>query len=244
MRLAIDIGNTLIKAAVYEDNTFVERFQFTADTFESGFEKILELYPNCLDWILTSVGQITQAQFEKFTSRIRLHVVDRNSKFPFKNQYQTPETLGIDRMILASGAVIKYPNQARLIIDAGTCITYDFVDDQNVYHGGAISPGLQMRYKALHHFTAKLPFLEKSEPTYYIGKSTAESIHAGVVIGITHEINGFIKQYSSNNTNIIIILTGGDADFLAKQLKNTIFVHSNFLLESLNQTYQYQTQND
>lgn len=244
MRLAIDIGNTLIKAAVYEDNTFVERFQFTANTFESGFEKILQLYPNCLDWILTSVGQITQEQFEKFTSSVRLHVIERNSKFPFTNQYQTPQTLGIDRMILASGAVLQYPNQPRLIIDAGTCITYDFVDAQNVYHGGAISPGLQMRYQALHHFTARLPLLEKSEPENFIGQSTAESIHVGVVKGALHEIDGFIQQYATDQENIIIILTGGDADFLAKQLKNTIFAHSNFLLDSLNQTFQYQTQND
>jgi type III pantothenate kinase len=101
-----------------------------------------------------------------------------------------------------------------------------------------------MRYEALHHFTAKLPLLEKASPEYFIGKSTTESIHSGVVIGIEHELNGFIDQYAAAHENIIIILTGGDSDFLAKRLKNTIFAHSNFLLDSLNQTFQYQTQND
>ncbi|MBS7785887.1 type III pantothenate kinase [Flavobacterium sp. CYK-55] len=244
MRLAIDIGNTLVKAAVYEENTFIERFQFTADAYEKGFEKILLKYPDCLDWVLASVGQISSDQFKKYSSSVRVHLVDHAAKFPFINHYHTPQTLGIDRMILASGAVLKYPKQARLIIDVGTCITYDFVDAQDVYHGGAISPGIQMRYKALHQFTAKLPLLEKLQPDDFIGKSTAGSIHSGVVLGVVHEIEGFIDQYEQTNENIIIILTGGDADFLAKRLKNTIFAHSNFLLDSLNQMFQYQTQND
>lgn len=244
MRLAIDIGNTLIKAAVYEGDIFLERFSFAASDYQKGFQKILQTYPNCLDWIMASVGSISSEQLAELPYQMRIHNLDRTAQFPYLNAYKSPETLGVDRMILASGAVLKYPNQSRLVIDAGTCITYDFVDAQDVYHGGAISPGLRMRYEALHHFTAKLPLLEKANPEYFIGKSTAESIHSGVVIGIEHEINGFIDQYATAQENIIIILTGGDSDFLAKRLKNTIFAHSNFLLDSLNQTFQYQTQND
>ncbi len=244
MRLVIDIGNTFVKAAVYEDSTLLERFSFKADVFQNGFKKIRDSYPNCLDWILASVGLVSAEQLAQFFPDVRIHTLDRQTKFPYINAYKTPDTLGIDRMILASGAVLKFPDQARLIIDAGTCITYDFIDAQNVYHGGAISPGVRMRYQALHHFTAKLPLLEASETKEFIGNSTAASIHAGVVMGVVHEMDGFINQYRLAHENIIIILTGGDTDFLAKRLKNTIFAHSNFLLESLNQTFQYQIQND
>jgi type III pantothenate kinase len=137
-----------------------------------------------------------------------------------------------------------YSNQNRLVIDAGTCVTYDFIDSNDNYLGGAISPGIRLRYEALHNYTAKLPLLTKKEPESFIGNSTSESIHSGVVEGLTNEINGFIDQYSNQFTNFIIILTGGDADFLAKRLKNTIFANSNFLLESLNTIYQYKIKND
>ena len=146
-------------------------------------------------------------------------------------------------MVLSAGAVIKYSKQNRLIIDAGTCVTYDFVDENDNYLGGAISPGIRLRYEALHNYTAKLPLLSKEEPINIIGNATNQSIHSGVINGLTHEIDGFINIYSNNYKNFIIILTGGDSDFLAKRLKNTIFANSNFLLESLNQLFQY-NQND
>ena len=121
--------------------------------------------------------------------------------------------------------------------------TLDFIDENDNYLGGAISPGIRLRYESLHQFTAKLPLLTKTNPKSCIGNSTNESIHSGVVNGLTNEIDGFIDYYKSLNANFIIILTGGDAEFLAMRLKNTIFANSNFLLESLNQTFQY-NQND
>jgi type III pantothenate kinase len=147
-------------------------------------------------------------------------------------------------MVLAAGATLQFPNQNRLVIDAGTCVTYDFIDENDVYLGGAITPGLRLRYESLHDFTAKLPLLTVENPNYFIGKSTAESIHSGVVNGLVYEIDGFIDEYKALYSNFIIILTGGDTDFLAKRLKNTIFANSNFLLESLNQTFQYKIKND
>jgi type III pantothenate kinase len=137
-----------------------------------------------------------------------------------------------------------YPDVSKLVIDAGTCITYDFVDTENNYLGGAISPGIRLRYEALKEKTAKLPLLQMKYPDDFVGNSTDEAIHVGVVQGVLHEIDGFINQYQVKYENIIIILTGGDGDFLAKRLKNTIFANSNFLLESLNQTFQYQDKND
>ena len=147
-------------------------------------------------------------------------------------------------MVVAAGAVLQYPSQNRLIIDAGTCITYDFVDKKDQYLGGAISPGVKIRYNSLHEYTAKLPLLEKKNIENFIGDSTENAIHSGIINGICYEIDGFISQYLLKNQDLTIILTGGDADFLAKRLKSTIFANSNFLLESLNLLSIYLHEND
>ena len=126
-----------------------------------------------------------------------------------------------------------------MVIDAGTCITYDMINDYGEYLGGAISPGLLMRYNALHSQTSKLPQLQKEDPIDLIGNSTETCIHSGVVHGISLEIDGLIDQYSSRFSHLTVILTGGDAQFLSKRLKNTIFAHSNFLLEGLNYLMEY-----
>jgi len=190
--------------------------------------------------IVSSVGKLSEDDFLWIDKKIQISFVSRQMKFPFTNLYKTPDTLGVDRMVLASGAVLKYPKTNRLVIDAGTAITYDFVDAMDNYLGGAISPGLRLRYKALNDYTAKLPYLEKTEEDFFIGQNTSESIHSGVVNGVIHEIEGFIDRYRTTYENFIIILTGGDTDFLAKRLKSTIFANQNFLLESLNDLYQFQ----
>ncbi|MBL0014412.1 MAG: type III pantothenate kinase [Flavobacterium sp.] len=244
MLLVIDIGNTRIKGAVFEHNTIVEQFSFLADQLEIKLNAIVNKYPNCKDMVIANVGNTKKETIQQMVPTLKSHFITRAWSFPFENKYATPETLGIDRMVLASGAVLSYPNQNRLVIDAGTCITYDFIDSKNNYLGGAISPGIRLRYEALHRQTAKLPLLERKYPEDFVGNSTHESIHVGVIHGVIHEIEGFMSQYQTENANIIIILTGGDADFLAKRLKNTIFANSNFLLESLHRTFQYQINND
>lgn len=244
MILTIDVGNTRIKGAVFENDTFVEQFQFELTALQNGIETILNKYPSTSDLVVASVGNFDKNDFLSFSNRIAIHFVSHHDPFPFLNAYATPNTLGIDRMVLASGATIRYPNQNRLVIDAGTCVTYDFISQDDVYLGGAISPGLRLRYQSLNRFTAALPLLESECPDYFIGNSTANSIHSGVVNGLAHEIDGFIEEYRLRYPNFIIILTGGDAEFLAKRLKNTIFANSNFLLESLNQTFQYKMKND
>ena len=244
MLLVIDIGNTRIKGAVFEHNTIIEHFSFLSDELKIQLNSITNKYPTCKDMVVANVGNLTEEVFQQMIPTLKCHFVTRAWSFSFVNKYATPETLGIDRMVLASGAVLSYPNQNRLVIDAGTCITYDFVDFNDNYLGGAISPGIRLRYEALHQQTAKLPLLDLKYPDHFIGNSTNESIHVGVVQGLIHEIDGFIAQYQSENANITIILTGGDAVFLAKRLKNTIFANSNFLLESLYKTFQYQINND
>ena len=252
MLLAVDVGNTRIKVAVFEDGIILEHFVFTELELRKFFSIILKKYENVTDLVVASVGNIEKSAFLSFEKQLKIHFITHEMAFPFRNLYKTPLTLGIDRMVLASGAVLQFPNQNRLVIDAGTCVTYDFIDSEDNYLGGAISPGIRLRYESLHNYTAKLPLLtlenygsaKESEVQSFIGNSTQESIHSGVLNGLTNEIDGFIAQYQQQYSNFIIILTGGDADFLAKRLKNTIFANSNFLLESLNQTFQYKIKND
>ncbi len=239
MLLTIDVGNTRIKAAVFEGNTIIELFVFTKEELLKQVNFILKKFEKIQNLVVASVGNIGKEQFLSLENKVKIHFISHESQFPFSNLYSTPTTLGIDRMVLASGAVIGFPNQNRLVIDAGTCITYDFIDENNNYLGGAISPGIRLRYQSLNDYTAKLPLLSKKEPENYIGGSTQESIHSGVINGVSLEIGGFIELYQTQYAKFIIILTGGDADFLAKRLKYTIFANSNFLLESLNQTFQY-----
>jgi type III pantothenate kinase len=244
MILTLDVGNTRIKSAVFEANTLLETFVFDKSELQNSLQNILKSYKKITDLVVSAVSDIEKNSFSSFSQNVKIHFVSHKDPFPFINKYQTPQTLGVDRLVLATGATLLYPNQNRLIIDAGTCVTYDFVDSNNNYLGGAISPGLTLRYQALHNFTAKLPLLPIKSPDSFIGNSTNEAIHSGVVNGLVHEIEGFIEEYTSKYINFIIILTGGDTDFLANRLKNTIFANSNFLLESLNQTFQYNKKND
>ncbi|MES2851875.1 type III pantothenate kinase [Flavobacterium sp. LS1P3] len=244
MILVIDVGNTRIKAAVFEDATLFEIFVFSKIELQKNIENILKNFEKITDLVVSSVGDVEKQSFLVYNEVLNVHFLSHEDPFPFQNCYATPKTLGIDRMVLAAGATLQFPNQNRLVIDAGTCVTYDFIDEENNYLGGAIAPGLRLRYEALHNFTAKLPLLSLESPKDFIGTSTSESIHSGVVNGFVYEIDGFIDEYKARYSNFIIILTGGDTDFLAKRLKNTIFANSNFLLESLNQTFQYKIKND
>ena len=239
MLLAIDVGNTRIKSAVFEQDNMMEQFVFSNEDFLEKIEIIFKKYSKVAIIVVASVGNLEKEDFSAFENRAKIVFITRELNFPFTNQYDTPNTLGIDRLVLASGAAIQFPKKNRLIIDAGTCITYDFVDENDNYLGGAISPGIRLRYESLHNYTAKLPLLKREIPKNTIGKSTEQSIHSGVINSVVFEIDGHIDSFISKNDNFIIIFTGGDADFLANKLKNTIFANSNFLLESLNQIYQY-----
>ena len=244
MLLTIDVGNSRIKVAVFEHNKQVDFFIFETNEALKNFENIFQKYSNLQKIILSSVGKLDEEVVNFIKSQFQTEIIDHKSKFPFTNLYATPETLGIDRMVLAAGATLMYPNQNRLIVDAGTCITYDFVNAENQYLGGAISPGIKIRYKSLNNYTSKLPLLSISEDFEIIGNSTKSAIHSGVINGVIFEIEGFISQYSLKNQDLTIILTGGDAEFLAKRLKSTIFANSNFLLESLNLLSLYTEKND
>jgi len=239
MLLAIDVGNTQIKLAVFEHHTLIHKEIIAYNDWQIAVKKNLKKFSKIENIVVASVGKLNKEDFLELNSNVKIYFITKESNFPFQNLYATPNTLGIDRMVLAAGAVLQFPNKKRLVIDAGTCITYDFTDENDNYLGGAISPGIRLRYESLHNYTAKLPLLTKENPDDLIGNSTNQSIHSGVVNGVAMEIDGFINNSFGENDNFIIILTGGDAEFLADRLKNTIFANSNFLLESLNQTFQY-----
>lgn len=241
MNLIVDVGNTFVKFAVFTGKTLEFKVSFELSEFKKNFKKLKKHYPNISHAIISSVGRLSDKHVERIEKHLEVLVLDHKLKFSFKNSYATPKTLGVDRIALVSASVDQYPDNNVLIIDAGTCITYDFITTENEYLGGAISPGIRLRYKSLNNLTANLPLLETSQPKSIIGNSTEESIHSGVITGVIKEIDGVIDAYKENHQDLTVILTGGDANFLSNQLKNTIFANSNFLLEGLNFILDYNT---
>jgi type III pantothenate kinase len=162
------------------------------------------------------------------------------TKIPLKNLYRSVSTLGSDRIAASVGAYFLQPDKNFLVIDAGTCIKYNFTNAQNEYLGGGISPGIQMRLISLHEHTSKLPLVKLTEdPIDLIGENTEQSILSGVVNGVISEIDGIIDGYQNRFPGILVLLTGGDSEFLAKRLKNSIFAHQNLVLKGLNDILNY-----
>ncbi len=234
MKLVIDIGNTNIKLAVYSLFKQVHFSIISSSKFEKTIKQILCKYRDIDKIILVSVSNLDTSFLKRIGLDKQVMILDHNFEFPFVNNYESLNTVGLDRLVLISAAYNKFPNKNVLVIDAGTCITFDFIDSYHNYSGGSISPGLKMRYISLNQHTNKLPLLNPELPKNLKGVNTNESIHSGIVFGIISEIDGVIELYKKKYKDLTVVLTGGDADFLSKQLKSTIFVFSNFLLEGLN----------
>ncbi|CAL2091984.1 type III pantothenate kinase [Tenacibaculum sp. 190524A05c] len=242
MDLIIDVGNTRAKAAVFEKDSLNEVVVFQKEEIISETKKILKKN-KIRHSIISAVATLSSEKLEKLHELLDLIELNHSTNVPFKNNYQTPTTLGVDRIALAAYGVSQFPERNVLIIDAGTCITFDFVN-KGTYLGGAISPGLKMRYKSLNNYTSKLPLLETKEPSSIIGNNTNNSIHSGVVYGIVNEIDGVINQYKTKYQDLTVVLTGGDTNFLAKQLKNHIFANPNLVLEGLHKILIYNRADD
>jgi type III pantothenate kinase len=232
MNLIIDIGNTRIKVAVFQQYKLVETEIISNDELINTLKNIQKKF-SLKNAIISSVGKIKSKDIKTLYAIQKVITLDHSVKLPFINKYKTPKTLGVDRIALVAAAVHQFPKKNVLIIDAGSCITYDFVSSKKEYLGGAISPGINMRYRSLNHFTANLPKLEISKFSL-TGINTNQSIHSGILNGILHEINGVIAEYQDKYPNLTVVLTGGDTNFLAKKLKSSIFANPNFLLEGLN----------
>ena len=234
MNLIVDVGNSFIKLAVFKGGVLVEKKIVAVNDFEVTFTELQQSFPKITQAIVSSVGDFSDANRLLLKKFNKVHFLSHESKVPFINTYETPKTLGVDRIALVSAAALKYPNQNVLVIDVGSCITYDILNRNNEYLGGAISPGITMRYKAMHEFTAKLPLLEITLPMTLLGTTTQSSMNVGVIQGVSNEVDGFISAYKNHFSDLTTILTGGDVHFLRDSIKNDIFAHSNFLLEGLN----------
>ena len=234
MNLIVDVGNTFVKFAVFEKNELLWKDAFELSAIREAYKALRIKFPRLKSIIVSSVGKLGKQDINYFKKDLKLLELNSKTKVPFINRYKTPETLGVDRIALVSASVLKFPKVNALIIDAGTCITYDFVTSKNEYLGGAISPGIRLRYKTLNNLTANLPLLNTEKPKDITGSSTEMSIHSGVINGIIKEIDGVIAEYQEKYPDLTVILTGGDTKFLSNQLKNSIFANSNFLLEGLN----------
>lgn len=237
MNLIIDIGNTRVKAALFKENQL-----FELRIFDSVSELLSDLsfIKQAQNAIIGSVVDDLTLFYSAIDSIIPTLIFTHQTKIPLLNLYHSASTLGSDRLAAAVGANMLYPNKDVLVIDAGTCIKYNFINSKNEYLGGAISPGLKMRFKSLAHFTSKLPLIELDESfDELIGRNTQNSILSGVLNGSIAEIDGLINDYVIQFPEIICILTGGDTEFLAKRLKNSIFTHQNLVLKGLNDILNY-----
>jgi type III pantothenate kinase len=234
MNLVIDVGNTYVKLAVYSNKRLIRKKTKELEYLLESISELTTKYPSISKGIISSVGKLKKTHLNQIQKLLNLLVLDSTTKLPFKNNYKTPETLGVDRIALVSASADQYPKKNVLIIDAGTCITYDFISSSNTYLGGAISPGIRTRYRSLNNLTANLPLLDTKLPKHITGSTTTSSIHSGVMNGVLMEIEGIIAEYDKNYQDLTVILTGGDAKLLSKRLKSGIFANSNFLLEGLN----------
>jgi type III pantothenate kinase len=222
----IDIGNTHTKIADFEGN---------CKTPQLIQIKLLSTQKtNQLDkYILPDNTLISSVTLKKVNHLKALVFDSKKIKIPIKILYKTPHSLGNDRLANAIAAWYSKPGTNHLVIDAGTCLKFDFVTQKGEYLGGSISPGLLMRYKALNHYTDKLPLLKPVKNTSYLGNNTVNSIHAGVIEGMCAEIKTIINRYKKDFGKIQIHLTGGDAIFFEKQLKNNIFADPILTLKGL-----------
>lgn len=229
--LCIDVGNSLQKLAVFNQDKIVlesSQAEITLDQLKSVFQRfpIKSSIISHVKSVKVSIKKYLKKQSACFEMSTQL-------KLPVNVRYRTPETLGKDRLAAVSGAVRLYPGRPLLIIGIGTCITYDYVQSNTVYPGGSISPGLDMRLKAMHQFTASLPRVAIDLKAPWVGKTTAGALQSGALWGMRMELDGIIAKYRSDNKGLRIVLSGGGAEYYKNKLKKPIFAHPNLVLLGL-----------
>ena len=230
MNLVLDYGNSFAKVGVFEKDELKQNLSFS-DVGELKF--FLQNF-SAENFILSSVAQEASSTLGWVSHIKRKFVLTPALPLPIKNLYATPQTLGVDRIAGACGAHQIFPGLPCLVIDSGTCITYDFLDNKGNYHGGGISPGLRMRFQAMNAFTAKLPLADIIEDPPLIGTTTETCLQSGAINGMIEEINGIITRYRREFEDLQVILCGGDARFFENKLKAPIFALPELVLSGLN----------
>ena len=238
MNLIVDIGNTRAKVAVVMDGEVVRNYSFSS-VADIALEPILRSFPQLQRAIVASSGESAEEAIEALESAgIEVFELSCKTPLPIKNDYATPATLGVDRLAAAVGAVEVMGYQNCLIVDFGTAITIDWVEN-GAFKGGNISPGATTRFRALHDYTSRLPLCSPTEEILDYGCSTTEAIEQGVMQGITNEIEGYISTFSDKNDKFVVIFTGGEAKFFVNRIKNAIFAKCDLVVCGLNRILEY-----
>ena len=238
MNLIVDIGNSLVKIAVFDGGRLVAQ-QSTKYLQPSVFEELLAGRR-----AERAIVESTRGDADEIVELVRGYA-DRVLEFtpqtpvPIGNAYRTPETLGRDRLAAAVGATVLYPGRNVLIVDFGTAVTIDLVTADGTFRGGCISPGMRMRFRALHDYTARLPLCSATELDGLQGLSTDEAIRLGVMNSLTFEIEGYVTRMREKIDDLCVIFTGGDAKYFAKRIKNTIFANRNLVFCGLDRILEY-----
>ena len=235
MNFAIDLGNTSAKCGIFEGSELVEKLEGL------GIEQLIDMVNRRLptNVILSSVNQGVAAIADKIAKDVNCLLMSHHIPVPVKNGYHTKDTLGLDRLAGAVGANHLFPDKDNLVIDAGTCITYDLVNKSGEYEGGAISPGIHLRFRSIHEFTARLPLVEAEEEAALLGKTTRESILSGVLNGTIAEITQMIRMYEGKFADLRTIVCGGDSHLLKRNLSVDVTFIPDLVLIGLNRILGY-----
>jgi len=229
--LCFDFGNTRLKAGLFHDSTLT-RMMILENDHPQEIKALLKKY-NPQKSILSSVINHNPEIESLLAATTQFHKLSYRSRLPFTTPVGKPETIGADRLALAAAAVYFYPRQHNLVIGMGSCITYNFISKEHEFLGGGISPGMEMRMKALNQYTAKLPIVKPDGNVPLIGYDTVSNILSGVVLGMAYELDGFIDAYKQRYSNFNVHLTGGDIVYLASHLKNQIFADPELIFKGL-----------
>jgi len=242
MNLIIDLGNTNQKLALFKNGELIELQQFPLLTLKL-IRDFVHMNPDIGNCILSSVVPHRSSVTRFLSSNYNFLELNEATPVPLINRYRTPRTLGKDRLAAAVAGNALFPGKTVLVINAGTCITYDFVNENNEYLGGSISPGILMRFHALHTFTGKLPLVSFRDEDILTGTDTHESIRSGVLLGAIAEIEGITARYRKKYTDLTVILSGGDQKYFDKRLKISIFARPNIVLHGLQQILAFNVNN-
>ena len=238
LNLIIDIGNTMAKVALFDGDQMVEVLTDSNESLEC-LSSLCRDYPVEQGIVATVIDLNEQVLSQLSDLTFPLLWLDHRIPLPVVNLYETPETLGYDRMAAVVGANDRFPGRDILVIDAGTCITYEFIDAKGQYHGGNISPGMQMRFKALHRQTGRLPLVSADGRRLQMGRDTETAIRAGVLKGIEYEITGYIDAMRHKYPELLVFLTGGDEFSFDTNVKSIIFADRFLVLKGLNRILNY-----
>lgn len=230
MNCCIDLGNTRMKVAFFDQHELLGNYQ--VENPEVLQQHLDHYQPHKVG--ICSVSKQEEHLLSQLQITVPVVVLNHHLSLPFESLYKTPVTLGVDRIAAVAGAQQLYPGQHLLVIDAGTCITYDFIDADRRYHGGIISPGFGMRLRAMHQFTASLPSLTLQKEAPLVGQSTAEAMHSGVINGTRGEIESIIRRYEDKFGALQVITCGGDSNYFESSIKRHIFAVPYLVLIGLN----------